>query len=101
MTVTSGTHAYVLDRDRQCLAFLLDKLHNCRDKWGELQLPGDRTQLTVEHVRTDPGGARRDDEHHLVAMCHHGNTVEHWGSSTENRALLNAYLLGVTAQGAM
>jgi len=81
-----------------CLAAKLDKSHTCRDQWTE---PAPGMALTIEHVRTDPGGARRDDPAHLVVLCYHANVVQHWGSSTENRALLNAYLLGTVAQEGM
>jgi hypothetical protein len=92
--------AAVLRRDRQCLAAMLDRSHwPCRDKWGETHAADDMGKLTIEHVRTDPGGARRSDELHLVALCHHANAVDHWGSSTDNRALLNAYLQGVRHAG--
>lgn len=89
-----GNRDYILVRDGRCLAALLDKSHWCRDQWGASHRPDHVESLTIEHVRTDPGGARRDDPLHLVAMCWQGNVVDHWGSSTENRALLNAYLAG-------
>jgi hypothetical protein len=97
MTVTPATHRYVLDRDRYCIAALLDGSHVCRDQWGARQLPTER--LTVEHVREDAGGARYDDPEHLVAMCHSGNAHEHWGSA--NRDLCRAYLAGVRAEAGM
>jgi len=87
--------AAVLRRDHVCVLSLVDHGHQCRDKWGEPHDPNDIGKLTLEHVRTDPGGMRRDDELHCVAMCHEGN-VMHAGSTTENRARLNAYLLGVS-----
>ena len=93
MTVSPAVHAAVLYRDRGCVAALLDKGHICRDKWGERQ--GPRDDLTVEHVREDAGGHRFDDDLHLIAMCHSGNAVEHWGSA--NRDLCRAYLAGVRA----
>ena len=101
MSVLPEVRAAVLRRDRRCLAEMLDQSHECRDLWGDPHRSDDMGKLTIEHVRTDPGGMRRDDAGHLVAMCHHGNTVLHWGSSTENRALLNAYLAGARAQEGM
>lgn len=97
MTVTHGTHALVIQRDRQCIAALLDNSHECADRWGTKHHAADPDKLTVEHVREHPGGMRRDDEGWLVAMCHSGNVVEHWGSSTENRRMLNIYLRGIRA----
>ena len=98
MSVTSGTHAYVLHRDRQCVAALLDGSHRCRDKWGNEHSSGETALLTVEHVRDHAGGTRHDDPEHLIALCHHANAFEHWGSA--NRDLCRAYLFGVRAQAA-
>lgn len=94
--VSPETRNAVMERDRQCLAALLDLSHMCRNQWGDRHSPYDVSWLTIEHVRTDPGGKRRHDALHLVAMCHEANVL-HWGSSTENRALINAYLWGVRA----
>ena len=95
--VLPETRAAVFRRDGQCLLFVIDASHVCRDQWGEPHAPDDMGKLTIEHVRTDPGGMRRSDQWHLVAMCHHGN-VNHAGSTTEARALLNAYLAGARAE---
>ncbi len=95
--VSAAVRSLVFDRDRRCLAALLDKGHDCRDKWGGRTRSDDMLTMTIEHVREEPGGHRFDDVLHLVAMCWAANVVQHWGSSTENRALLNAYLAGVRA----
>ena len=92
--MNAAIRAFVIHRDGRCVIALLDKSHICRDKWGTEHGADASELLTIEHVRTDPGGARRDDPLHLVAMCWRGNVDDHWGSSTENRALLNAYLAG-------
>ena len=97
--VLPEVHAAVMRRDRECIAALLDKSHGCRDRWGEPHEPDHMARLTIEHVKTDPGGRRRHDEGHLVAMCHSAN-VSHWGASTENRRLLNAFLWGCRKQAA-
>ena len=86
-------------RDAMCIAALLDRSHQCQDKWGESHLPSEMGKLTLEHVRTDPGGKRRHDAGHLLALCARSND-QHWSSSTENRALLNAYLAGCRAAAA-
>ncbi len=94
--VSKAVRDLVFDRDRQCLAALLDKSHRCADMWGRPHAAEYMLSMTIEHVREEPGGHRFDDEFHLVAMCWTAND-RHWGSSTENRALLNAYLAGCKA----
>ena len=84
----------VMARDRRCVLAQLSKLHQCRDTWGNAHLPSETERLTIEHVREHPGGKRRDEYGWLVAMCARANE-QHEGSTTENRALLNAYLLGI------
>jgi hypothetical protein len=95
--VTPAVRQQVLDRDRQCVAALLDRSHQCRDTWGEPHSPWDRARLTIEHVKDEPMMGKRapSDPGHLVAMCHGGNAVEHWGSA--NRGLCLAYLAGCIA----
>lgn len=69
--------------------------HVCRNVWGEVVEPGSIEYvqaLTLEHVRLEPGGKRRDRKEFCVTLCHHANTVLHWGSGWENRHLLNAHL---------
>lgn len=90
--------AFVIARDGACLASLLDRTHQeCRDRWGDPHRPDDLRRLTLEHVREHPGGMRRDEPGWCVTLCHEANAVEHWGSTSEHRALLNAYLRGVRA----
>jgi hypothetical protein len=95
MTVTAAVHEAVLLRDGACIAASLDLGHVCRDKWGEKHFPHELEKLTVEHVRDHAGGARYDDELHLVTLCHGANAWEHWGSA--HRDLCRAYLLAVRA----
>lgn len=81
----------VIYRDRQCVASLLDRSHQCRDRWGVPQESSDLVKLTLEHVRFE--GKRIDEPLHCVAMCSEGNVAEHWSSA--NNGLANAYLAGV------
>lgn len=75
-----------------CLAASLDPEHRCGGAFGKAVLGTDyyRQALTLEHVRTDPGGARRDREEFCVTLCYEANSYTVWGSA--NRALLNDYL---------
>jgi hypothetical protein len=87
----------VFERDRWlCLARVRDATHRCRNRWGEEVEPREGVTyvnaLTLEHVRLEPGGKRRDDERFCVTLCHGANAEEHWGSTTDHRAWLNAYL---------
>lgn len=84
----------VIARDGACIiALIVDKSHVCRDQWGEPHRSDDTARLTLEHVREQPGGMRRDDPGWCVAMCYAAN-IEHAGSTTEARARINAYLAG-------
>lgn len=78
-------HAYIISRDRVCLAFLFSIRagveHACKSRYGLTHDPYNRGALSLEHV-PDPGrkglGMRReiaapDNELHLVAMCHGAN----------------------------
>jgi hypothetical protein len=96
MSRRSDLRTTVILRDRQCVLALVDRSHKCADVWGRPQHPAELDKLTLEHVRMDAGGARLDDEGHCVSMCASAN-VNHEGSTTENRRLLNAYLAGVRA----
>lgn len=84
----------VINRDRQCVAALLDLSHECRDQWGQPHVPGALLKLTLEHVK-DRRGRRFDDEFHCIALCSKGNVQDHW--SDANRPLAWAYLAGVAA----
>lgn len=83
----------VFQRDHwTCLAAVLDPEHRCGGAFGKA-LPGTdyyRQTLTLEHVRTDPGGARRDREEFCVTLCYEANSYTVWGSA--HRALLNEHL---------
>lgn len=70
-------HAFVLNRDKECFLYKLDRDHVCRDRWGTPHAPNDLRYLTVDHVHLHAGGTkgrRADDrKENLVAMCHSGN----------------------------
>ena len=77
-----------------CMAWLQEPEHVCGSAFAFVK-PRDRNYrdaLTLEHVRTRPGGARRDAEEFCVTLCYRANVIEHWGSSTDHRAALNNYL---------
>lgn len=85
----------VINRDRQCVAALLDLSHNeCRDQWGEPHVPSAVMKLTLEHVK-DRRGRRIDHELHCIALCSKANVQDHW--SDANRQTAWAYLAGVAA----
>lgn len=84
----------VLTRDRECVAFTVDRSHICRDRWGQEHAPDDLVSLTLGHVRKDPGGARRDEPGWCVALCFAAND-RHWESA--NAHIIRAYLAGVRA----
>ena len=90
----------VIARDQGCiLALVANRSHQCRDQWGDPHQPDQLDKLTLEHVREHPGGMRRDEPGWCVAMCAEAN-IEHRGSTTEARRLINAYLAGVRAVAA-
>jgi hypothetical protein len=72
-----GLHDFILNRDKVCFIYRIDKSHQCRDKWGTPHFPDDRRYLTVDHVWLTPGGKKGkrapDRKENMVAMCHTGN----------------------------
>jgi hypothetical protein len=92
--VTPELRRLIFHRDRQCVAAILDRGHQCRDQWGEPCDPHDERALTIEHVKSEPMMGKRapSDTRHLVVLCHDANTVSMWGSA--HRDLLRAYLAG-------
>jgi hypothetical protein len=80
MSVSPELWERVYERDeRRCIAPRLDPgCGPCRDKWGEPIKKAStraypRQTLTFAHIKTDPGGARRDHEAFGVMACwgHH------------------------------
>lgn len=87
----------VIERDRQCIAALLDLSHECKDKWGRPHNARDMNRLTLEHI-VDRRGRRLDEPLWCIALCSEGNVVQHW--SNANRDVAWAYLEGIrTALG--
>jgi hypothetical protein len=84
----------VINRDRQCIAALLDKTHACADRWGQPHAPTVLLKLTLEHVK-DERGRRQDLPGWCVANCHKANVEEHHESA--NRRDYQIYLAGVRA----
>lgn len=91
MSELSELREIVIARDRQCVAYLLDRLHQCRDKWGDPHHPAEMQKLTLEHVRLS--GRRIDQPLNCIALCSRGNVEEHWSSA--NNEIANAFLVGV------
>lgn len=92
--VTTQVRAFVLSRDRECIARKVDgELHVCRDQWGNVHRAGDLARLTLDHVKDAPRLGKRapSDAAHLVAMCWDAN-VNGWASAhrVEERAYLAA-----------
>jgi hypothetical protein len=93
--VTPHLRATVLDRDRRCVAILLDPGAGfCHDMWGNMRSPYDRKNLTLDHVQEDYGrmGKRApSDSKHLVTLCWgHHEGPRAW--ATSHRPLLREYL---------
>ena len=84
----------VINRDRQCVASIRDKAHECRDKWGDPHRPDALLKLTLEHVKDDRG-RRLDSPDWCIALCSDANVNQHWSSANRDAALL--YLAGVKA----
>lgn len=92
MSALGELRVAVLRRDRQCVAYLLDRLHTqCRDQWGQPHAPTDIDKLTLEHVKQD--GKRIDKPLHCIALCHGANVLDHWSSA--NNEIANAFLMGI------
>jgi len=94
--VTTEVRAFVLARDRGCVAAKLDRQHECRDMWGNPHAPGDLARLTLEHVKDELRMGRRapSDSAHLVALCYGANVGV---PSKEVRTALRAYLRTIEA----
>jgi hypothetical protein len=67
---------YVFNRDKACIAFLFDRTHECRDKWGRPHSPYTAVAghlLTLDHVWRHAGGTKGkrapDHQAFLVPMC--------------------------------
>lgn len=79
--VTPELHAYILDRDKVCIASRYDPEHVCRTVWGRRHDPDDRRYLTADHVKENAqmGGPRApSDKYHLVAACGDANSQTGW-----------------------
>lgn len=67
-----GLRHHVINRDRVCAGWLVDRTHQCRGKWGDEHRPDDLEQLTLEHLPGvhGPADVRRDDDAHCGTLCH-------------------------------
>lgn len=89
--VTPEMAAYVLARDRVCIAYRVDSTHRCRNRWGDEHAPDDVRQLTIDHVKREARMGKRAESVPacLVAACGWANN-EGWCSA--HRAEERAYL---------
>ena len=103
--MTFEVAAAVFERDKQCVASILDPTHVCRDKWGYTHKPNILRLLTLDHVLDVPqigapvkkrGPERKhryrapSDVEHLVAVCWAAHIAQGW--STGHREEIRAYL---------
>ena len=92
MKVTPELHAYIMARDRMCIAARISNDHVCRDRWGNVHPSTDIGRLTLDHVHDGYGlmGRRApSDARHLVALCNSANVGV---PSTALRQAERAYL---------
>ena len=89
--VTSEVRAFVLARDRMCIAAKLEPGHVCRDMFGYPHAPTDLGRMTLEHVKDQLRAGRRapSDPVHLLTLCYGTNVNV---PSKELRAGFRAYL---------
>lgn len=80
--VTPELHAYILDRDRECIAFIVDPTHQCMTRFRQPHKPDDRRKLSLDHVHdaATSGVRAKSDKYHLVAACGWANN-EGWCSA--------------------
>lgn len=73
--VTPEMHAYILDRDRICIAKRVDMTHQCRTRFGVQHPSDDRRCLTLDHVHhaATTGVRAKSDKWHLIAACGDAN----------------------------
>lgn len=92
--VTTEVRAYVLARDRGCVAAKVEPAHVCRDMFGYPHAPTDLARLTLEHVKDQLAMGRRapSDPAHLLALCYGTNVGV---PSKELRAAFRSYLKAV------
>jgi hypothetical protein len=86
--VTPELRQAVLERDRGCLAPMLDPMVESWSDWCS-------GRLTLDHVREQPMMGKRapSDMAHLVTLCWHHHLETGW--ATSHRPELRAYLESV------
>ncbi len=77
VTMATLRHYVIFDRDRVCVAWIADPMHECRDAWGYPHGPKELALLEFAHVpeqgQNAYGRKAPDDEQHGVAECHDAN----------------------------
>lgn len=86
-----GLKDEVLDRDKVCFMYKLDRSHICRTRFGVMHGPGDRVRLTLDHVKMRIALSIRKVHKPwtLVAMCGYENNRP---PTQETREAERAYL---------
>lgn len=73
----AGLRAYVFERDRACVAWQFDAMHECRDSFSTPHAPFELRFLQLAHVpeqgQNAYGKRAPDDELHTVAECARAN----------------------------
>lgn len=94
--VIPEVRAFVMARDRGCVAAKMDPAHVCRDMYGKPHAYTELARLTLEHVKDQLRMGKRapSDPAHLVALCYGANVGV---PSKELRAALRSYLRTVEA----
>ena len=89
--VTNAEWQAVIDRDKQCIAPLLDPNAGlCRDRWGQPVLATSLRAATVDHVPPSAGAPRISTRRWMVWICWGHGVHEHW--ETAHRDLERAHL---------
>ncbi len=95
--VTPEVREYVLNRDVRCVMFLRDSGHACYDVFGNVHGSGDKSKLTLEHVKDYLRMGKRgpSDPAHLVALCGYRNVIR--PLTKVEREWVRSYLRAVEA----
>lgn len=94
--VNEETRRFVLRRDGQCVAHVIDERHVCRDQWGVPHRSDELGKMTLDHVKDAPRMGKRapSDAAHLVTLCWGAHIRSGW--ATSHRPELREYLKEVT-----
>lgn len=89
--VTNAEWQAVIDRDKQCIAPLLDPdAGPCRDRWGRVVPATSLRAATVDHVPPYPGAPRISTRRWMARICWGHGVHGHW--ETAHRDAERAHL---------